>query len=199
MNRQSKPFTVEFLGTPEAGKTTVINQICTNFKEDDRIKYVRESAEITPSFFEKGSIPAHFWMRLNTSKSILEQIFSSNPNSIILIDRGIVDTIFWDYYFFKIGKLSPKEATHANDFFEDLGLMPDLIIYLTTTPTMAITRRGSEGRIVTSNFVSDFNDALSIFMKEISIPVFHLDTTYLTKEEVYSKVIREIIKKNTPS
>ena len=200
MNMRTTPFTVEFLGTPEAGKTTVISRmICTDFTEREKIVRIRESAEITPTFFEKGSIPAHFWMRLNTAKNILEKKFSSNSESIILIDRGIVDTIFWDYYFGKIGKLSPQKITHANDFFKDLELMPDLVVFLTTTPKEAITRRGGEGRIVTLEFVTNFNNALSTFMKEVSVPVFHLDTTYLTKDEVYSIVSQEIIKKSTSS
>ena len=199
MNMHTKPFTVEFLGTPEAGKTTVIGRICTEFAEREKIIYIRESAEFTPNFFEKGSIPAHFWMRLTTSRKILEKKFSSNPDSIILIDRGIVNTIFWDYYFEKTGKLSREKVSHANMFFEDLELMPDLIIFLTTTPEKSITRRGGEGRIVTLDFVSDFNNALITFMKEVTIPVFHLDTTHLSKDEVYIKVIQEIINRYTSS
>jgi hypothetical protein len=77
--------------------------------------------------------------------------------------------------------------------------MPDLIVFLTTTPQEAITRRGGEGRIVTLDFVTTFNNALSTFMKEVSIPVYHLDTTHLTKDEVYSSVTQEIIKKSNYS
>jgi GTPase SAR1 family protein len=91
---RAKPFTVEFLGTPEAGKTTVINQICRESTNRDKITYVRESAEITPNYFAKGSMQAHFWMRLTTAKKLLEKNFSSSADSIILVDRGIVDSIF---------------------------------------------------------------------------------------------------------
>lgn len=192
MNMHTAPFTVEFLGTPEAGKTTVINRICSDCSKFAKVTVLRESAEITPDFFEKGSIPAHFWMRLTTARGILEKKFSSIPNELILVDRGIVDTIFWDHYFGKIGKLSAEEVTHANVFFQDLGLIPNLIVFLTTTPKESISRRGGEGRIVTLDFVSDFNTALSTFMKEVTIPVYHLDTTNLSKDEVYSKVIQEI-------
>ena len=199
MSMRTKPFTVEFLGTPEAGKTTVINRICRDFIDREKIVYVRESAEITPKYFEKGSMQAHFWMRLTTARSVLERNYSSNPDSIILVDRGMIDTVFFDYYYGKQGLLSPEEVSHANTFFEDLKLMPDLVVFLTTTPQEAIARRGGEGRIVTLDFVKSFNNALSTFMKEITVPVFHLDTTHLTRDEVYYKVIKEIIKQSTPS
>lgn len=199
MSMRAKPFTVEFLGTPEAGKSTVINQICRESTNREKIIYVRESAEITPTYFTKGSMQAHFWMRLTTAKTLLEKNLSSSPDSIILVDRGIVDSIFFDYYYGTRNLLSPEEVSHANDFFKDLNLMPDLIVFLTTTPQEAITRRGGEGRIVTLDFVTTFNNALSTFMKGVSIPFFHLDTTHLTKDEVYSSVTQEIIKKSTHS
>lgn len=199
MSMRTTPFMVEFLGTPESGKTTVIGQICTNFHYCDKVVTVRESAEITPPFLHKGSVQAHFWMSLTSAKSIFEKKFSSNPDSLILIDRGIVDTIFWNNYHGKNGKLSPNEVSHTNAFFEDLKLMPNLIIFLTTTPENAIYRRGGEGRIVTLDFVSNFNNALNTFMKNVTIPVFHLDTSHLSKDEVYSKVIKEITDRYTSS
>lgn len=193
MNMHTKPFTVEFLGTPEAGKTTVIKRIEKDLSESINVKTIRESAEIVPNYFPKASIDAHFWMRLKTAQTLLEATLSSEKNDLILVDRGIVDTVFWDYYYGRTGKLTKEQVSHANTFFTDLNLVPDFIVFLSTTPEESIRRRGGEGRIVTINFVKDFNNALNSFMEQIPQPIYHLDTTCMSKDDVFDAVYEKII------
>ena len=71
--------------------------------------------------------------------------------------------------------------------------MPNLIIYLTTTPKEAIRRRGGEGSIVTLDFVDTFQSALNSFLRYYTIPVFKLDTTLMSKEDVYSTIYEKVI------
>lgn len=195
MSMHTTPFTVEFLGTPEAGKTTMIQCIHEELSKNMKVSILQESAEIVPSFFPKGSIDAHFWMRLTTARGVLEKKFSSEPYQLILVDREIIDTFFWDYYYGINNVLSQDKVSHANAFFEDLELLPNLVIFLSTTPEESIHRRGGEGRIVTLEFVNRFNEALFSFMEHVSIPVYHLDTTQMSKDMVFHNVLNEI-KKN---
>ena len=91
-------------------------------------------------------------MRLHTAQSLL-QSYASNAD-ITIADRGIIDTLFWDYLFFLQGKLSKSQCDTVNNFFTSLGYLPDFVIILTTSAEEAIARRGGEGRIVTKELYS---------------------------------------------
>lgn len=183
---------IEFLGTPEAGKTTTIHRLEEKLSETFNVSIIQESAEIVPASFPKGCIEAHFWMRLNTAKTVLEKQFS-NDSDILLIDRGLIDTLFWDYYFGKTKQLTPEEVIHTNNFFKSIGIhFPDLVVFLSTTPEEAILRRGGEGRIVTLDFLKHYNSLLNHFINTISVPVFHLDTTGLSTDLVLRNVIQNL-------
>lgn len=187
------PLTVEFLGTPEAGKTTTVHRLEEVLSREYRTSIVQESAEIVPSIFPKGSMEAHFWMRLNTAQYLLENKVSKDSHDVLLIDRGIVDTLFWDYYYQNIGKLSSEQVKIARDFLKSIGIsLPDLVVLMTTTPEEAIRRRGGEGRIVTMDFLKRFNHLLQSFIKTVSCPVFYLDTTGLSKDEVIDILLKKI-------
>ncbi len=190
--QNSKNMMIEFLGTPEAGKTTTIHRLQKELSKKYTISIMQEAAEIVPSYFPKGSIAAHFWMRLNTAKNILEYQFSTD-SEVLLIDRGLFDTLFWNYYYSSISQLSTEVAQLANKFFQNIGIKnPDLVVYLSTKPDEAINRRGGEGRIVTLDFLKNFNSLLDEFIKTIPVPVFHLDTTGLSKDDVFKEVLHNL-------
>lgn len=188
-----RPYRVEVLGTPEAGKTTTIKEVISSLGHKGyNVKYVQESAEVVPSEFTKGSIDAHIWMRLHTAQSLLQSAVSGAD--IVIADRGIVDTLFWDHLFFLQGKLSKSQRDIVNSFFESLGYLPDFVIIFTTSAEEAIARRGGEGRIVTKEFVKHYNSNLETFCKEsISIPKYEIDTTNLSVSEVKSRVENAIL------
>ena len=186
------PFMIEFLGTPEAGKTTTIHRLEEVMSEKYKISIIKESAEIVPAVFPKCSIEAHFWMRLTTAKTILEKQFS-NDSEAILIDRGLIDTLFWNFYYGSTGQLTTDEVKHINNFFQIIGIkFPDIVVFLSTTPEEAIRRRGGEGRLVTLDFLKYFNSLLESFMNTVSVPVVHLDTTGLSQDDVLQKILENI-------
>lgn len=48
-----RPFIVEFVGTPEAGKTTSVKMLRRSLEEKGyKVGLVRESAEIVPDMFK---------------------------------------------------------------------------------------------------------------------------------------------------
>ena len=186
-----KSLVIEVLGTPEAGKTSLISDLKSEFEKIRKTEIVAESSEILPKGFAKGSLEAKNWMGLNTAKLLLEKKFCS-PNTNILVDRGIVDALFWEYYYLQNQKQSVKQFQVQTQFFNNLGIAsPDLIVYLITTPEEAIRRRGGEGTLVTKAFVEKFNLCLEEFMKSISTPVLRIDTTKLTKQQVCNYVLKK--------
>lgn len=56
------PLVVEFLGTPEAGKTTTIHRLEKVLSNKYRTLINQESAELLPTVFKKGSLEANFWI-----------------------------------------------------------------------------------------------------------------------------------------
>lgn len=197
MSMHSGPFIVEFLGTPEAGKTTTIKRLEEELKEITNVSILQESAEIVPEVFQspeyKKSMEAHLWMRFTMVAEMLRQQCSCENGDIILADRGIVDAFCWNYFFSEQKKLNNSTVLHFKRLIENICRMPNLIIYLTTTPEEAIRRRGGEGSIVTLDFVDTFQSALNSFLRYYTIPVFKLDTTLMSKEDVYSTIYEKVI------
>ena len=110
MSMHSGPFIVEFLGTPEAGKTTTIKRLEEELKEITNVSILQESAEIVPEVFQspeyKKSMEAHLWMRFTMVAEMLRQQCSCENGDIILADRGIVDAFCWNYFFSEQKKLN---------------------------------------------------------------------------------------------
>ncbi len=194
--KNCRPLMIEFMGSPEAGKTTAIDSIVKSLNDLGIItSKIRESAESVPSYYPKGSLSAHFWMRLNTAKSISEQ-YHKNSDDVIIIDRGIYDTMFWNEIFKNKGELNKSECYVADSFFEMLHLKPDFTICLFVSPEESVFRRGGEGRIVTRAFISDFNTKLhyfTIMLKNQGTEVFELTTDKLSPEKVQTVLLNKIL------
>lgn len=188
-----RPYVVEVLGTPEAGKTSTIKAVISSLSNKEyNVKYIQESAEIVPSEFTKGSIEAHIWMRLHTAQSILHSLVSDAE--IVIVDRGTLDTLFWNYLFFQKGTFSKEQLVSADSFFKNFGFIPNFAIIFTTSPEEAIIRRNGEGRIVTKKFVKNFNDSLKSFSKkQILIPKLEINTTNMSIEAVTLQVENTIL------
>lgn len=178
-----RPYFVEVLGTPEAGKTTAIKGVISSLsRKGYTVQYIREAAEIVPEQFKKGSGEAHIWMGLNVAQNIMSAKFSNAD--IVLIDRGIFDILFWNDFHYKIGNLTQEQLNASNSFFKSFDLMPQLTIALTTEAEEAIRRRGGEGRIVTKAFLERYNQAFCEFCNEVIPDIIMLDTTNMTPSEV---------------
>ena len=188
-----RPYRVEVLGTPEAGKTTTIKEVISSLDSKGyNVNYVRESAEVVPSEFAKGSVDAHIWMRLHTAQALLHSYASSAD--IIIADRGTIDTFFWNHLYFLEGKLSKSQCDAINNFFKSLGYLPDFVIIFTTSAEEAIARRGGEGRIVTKEFIEHYNSTLETFCEKcISVPKYEIDTTHMSIGDVIEQVENAIL------
>lgn len=198
MNIQANgPFMVEFLGTPEAGRTSAIKKARKELSKIANVKVLQEAAAIIPDVFEtpeyKKSMEAHFWMRLTMAAKLLEQQCTCNPKDILLVDRGIVDAFCWNYYFAETGRIPNDVALHYCLLAKRLIDLPHLVIYLKTSPEEAVRRHGGEGEIVTSEFVRSFERSITSFLRFPPAPVFTLDTTGLSKDDIASVVCEEII------
>lgn len=94
-----RPFMVEFTGTPEAGKTTVIGNISNKLLNlGYSVLVLKESAEKLPDEIPKGTWDANLWMHYQTQSGVLKAMYSKAD--IVLIDRGYWIVNFMEISFF---------------------------------------------------------------------------------------------------
>lgn len=186
-----KPFIVEFTGTPEAGKTTVINIILKQLLEMGyKVKVYPESAENAPKNFPKGSLEENLWRNFDTAKHVLEAQFLSDYD-IVIFDRGALDRIFFIY----LDTVYTPEIALKNAPFEGIfrEYPPDILISFYVSEDEAIRRRGGEGRLVTKEFVSNYNRLLTTFINSLEVNKKVISTDNKTVEEVVETVQNSIL------
>ena len=174
MNRQ-KPFIVEFTGTPEAGKTTILTLLKQSLESSGfTVKVYPESAEKSKSIFPRDSygkskFDAKFWMHLETLKNLVEAPYQNYD--IILFDRGALDEKFW------------INLDACNGDFDDR------IIYLSKLFD-----------VVTRQFLERYNALLDLFVNSLKINKDIVCTDNMKVEEVLNVVVNSILENlNKPS
>lgn len=183
---ERKPFIVEFTGTPEAGKTTVINILHEQLlKMGYKVKIYPESAENSPKFFPKECIEAKLWINFDTTKHVLEAPFLDEYD-IILFDRGALDRLFFVY----LDSVYNPEIALKLGLFENIlkDYLPNLLIAFYVSEEESIKRRGGEGRLVTKEFVSNYNRLLTTFINSLEINKVLVSTDNKSIEEVVETV-----------
>ena len=188
---ERKPFIVEFTGSPEAGKTTVIHILQHRLlKMGYTVKVYPESAENCPKSFPKNSLEAKLWINLDTLTNIVQAPFLSEYD-IILFDRGAMDGLFW---------INIDATYHPNVFlktasFEELfkSYPPNLLIALYVSEDESIKRRGGEGKIVTKSFVEHYNSLFELFFNSLQCNSFFIRTDNLSIEEVVETAQKSIL------
>ena len=187
-----RPFIVEFVGTPEAGKTTSVKMLRRSLEEKGyKVGLVRESAEIVPDMFKTGSSKGNIWMTLKTAQKLYEEI--NNVRDIVLVDRGIVDSLSWNYLYAKRGEFSEEKSKCVENFFEAIGVKTDFIVALTIPTEESIRRRGGEGHVVNRKFIDEFNrEIIGNFLKSVEIDKVLLNTESKTPVEVHDWLLGAI-------
>lgn len=179
---QRKPFIVEFTGTPEAGKTTVIKHLHKRLIElGYKVKVYPESAENSPCFFPKGCIEAKLWINFDITKHVLEAPYQTDYD-IVLFDRGAVDNIFWMYLDSVYSPNVSSKTCILKNILTDY--YPDFLIALNVSVEETIKRRGGEGRLVTREFVTNYNRLFKSFINSLQINKVNISTENKSIEEV---------------
>lgn len=177
-----KPFIVEFTGTPEAGKTTVINALYEKLINlGYTVKVYPESAEKSKKIFPRNSQEAKLWTNVNTLQHLIEAPFLTEYD-IIIFDRGAMDRLFWIYmdsikdfqFASKMNSLTPLLYNYS----------PDLLITFKVSIKESLRRRGGEGHIVTKDFLMEYNRLLDVFINSLRINKVIVSTDNLAIDEV---------------
>ena len=107
----TKPYVIEFTGTPRTGKTTLINNLCDFFKMDGfdviALKEFATSIQCSEEAYAEFENIIKNEILKNTLKELKEAI-SQNPD-IILIDRSLFDRTIWMDRLYNKNGLSKQE------------------------------------------------------------------------------------------
>ena len=194
MKNTKYPFMVEFTGSPEAGKTTCIQNLINRFNETNlKVHVIRESAEVVDKNIPKGSFESHLSMRLLTLNKIIEAKYNSSYD-IVLIDRGLIDGVIFTLMFLIRNMDCFDECSNLIDLLLSLkkSLLPDFLVILESSPDVSIKRKGHEGRLVNNDFIKNYNALLNAFEKNAQIPHCLIDTSFSTKIEITNVVFNYI-------
>lgn len=132
----SKPFVIEFCGTPRTGKTTTINNIYDFFKKGGfNIQIIEEFT--TSKYYKENLKNKYKNMNLQDSNiAILEEVtnqlikaISTNPE-IILIDRSINDRQIWNHRRYLKGDITEAKYKELKEKYSLMSkqLIDSLVI-----------------------------------------------------------------------
>lgn len=193
MSSNSRPYVVEFSGTPEAGKTTAIQNVASLLHDTGySVKVIRESAEDLPEIFPKASFDSQLWM-LGTTLRELALARNMKNVDIVLVDRGMLDLMFWNEIAFLLSNCTAQQKNCKKFFLKSLDLMPDYFIAFSSSPEESIKRRGGEGRLVTANFISRYNYFFTQFYQALEVPKLWINTNDLSREEIAGILFGKIL------
>lgn len=188
-----RPFMVEFIGTPEGGKTTSIVNVANILKSMGyTVSILKESAEKLPKEIPKGSWDANLWMHYQTQAGVLKAKFFDSD--VVLIDRGLVDSNFYGKKFLWEGVCTQLEYGKFRMQFMD-ELFPDFVLALIVKPKVAVQRRGVEGHLVNERYIKDYNKLFLKYYKEIECcPKELIDTTKFSVYEMNQEILKVLLK-----
>lgn len=108
-----------------------------------------------------------------------------NPD-LLLIDRGLLDFRFWNYFYEQNGKATHEEvqALQSKPEFNSKDLVPDLFLAVTVSLEEAIRRNPSLAK--KADWVENHNTLFNSFYTSYKGPKSTLDTTELSREGVIS-------------
>lgn len=195
-----KPIVIEFTGTPNSGKTTLIRGLEKELiSRNYNVEVKQEDAELVPKNIPKKTWARNSWITFGQLQSLIEVKFSNAD--IILFDRGYYDALFWTQFLYHQGSCTLDESVTLYKVLKETNavynLIPDWLFIIDVSTGVSIERRKKMGgKIVLTNeeFISTYKMELEEFYKGIISNQWRLNTTTLTIEEVRNVALKQILK-----
>lgn len=205
----SKPFVIEFSGTPRTGKTTTINNLYDFFKKGGFNTTIIE--EFTTSKYYKEVFKEKY-KNLSTTElniAIIEEVTKQLENAlhsdkeIILIDRSINDRQIWNYRRYISGNMPEELYYETTEKYSSIS--KELIDFLVITYAESLTSLkrdySSSLALEKRNFLNidnldEYNNSLKdieeLFKTSVEDSIL-LDTTSMSMSDVSVEVASQIM------
>jgi predicted NUDIX family phosphoesterase len=188
-----RPIVIEFAGVPKAGKTTTLNTINGFLKRCGfRVETVIERASVCP-IRDKKHFNFNVWTACTSLAQILEKTQeppSATDPEILILDRGLFDSLSWLSMMEKMGRLRREERKTIEDFLliSDWRKRISGVVVMKASPLDSMEReRGTlpvvaSGSImneeVISQMLANTNQCIERFRNRFNI--FDVDTSRST-------------------
>lgn len=205
----SKPFVIEFCGTPRTGKTTTINNLYDFFKKGGfDIKLIEEFT--TSKYYKKEFCKEIANMSsANRHIAICEEVYSelksecNSNNEIVLIDRSINDRQIWNHRNYLLGNMSDDiYLSLASDYSKLSKSMIDFLVCTYTDPLVSLKRDYTsslaleERRFLNEENIKAYNNSLNkvqdLLERSVDNSIF-LDTTTISPRDTSVEVASNIL------
>ena len=197
-NIDKPPLIIELAGTPNSGKTSLINELENVFgRFKIKCKIICETAQYC-KISNKKSPEFNYWTALETIQRIMVVI--DQGYKLILCDRGIFDALTWLRFYYNRNLIGESEYRKSVDFYllSRWRQFVHYIILITCEPNMAIQRDSAYkefekyGTIVNPETLEDINNAINNTKQKYE-SFFNRIITYDTTKDIEN--IKSEIKK----
>ena len=205
----SKPFVIEFSGTPRTGKTTTINNLYDFFKKGGfKVTLVEEFT--TSKYYKEVFFPQYKsanMLELNMAiiKETTKQLESAIKldTDIILIDRSINDRQIWNYRRYLRKDIDEKTYLEAKEKYSKIS--SKLIDFLVITYADAIVslKRDYNSSLalekrtfLNTENINEYNNSLNALQELFNNSVKNfilLDTSYMNMNDVSIAIAEKIM------
>jgi len=201
-----KPIVIEFAGTPKAGKTTTLSQLNAFLKRCGfKVEVVIERASLCP-IKDKKHVNFNIWTVCTTLSQILEKTQTPprpDDPQILILDRGIFDSIFWLRLMERLQRIRPLERKVVEDFL----LIPDWrdrvagVILMSASPTDAMQREQgmlpvfeAKGSIMNEAVLKQMTDVVHQTEKDMEslFRVFSVNTSVGENKENPKRTVEKV-------
>ncbi len=162
----SRPFVVEFAGAPKSGKSTLVEAVRHFFsRQGYRVHVLTERASICPIPI-KGHLFFNTWCFTSMLSELLEN--SETDSDILIVDRGLFDSLIWLKLQQNRGELTESEFNHFENFIllDRWKKLFDACIVLNVSSSEALRREQekhisrSVGSVMNEDFLNTLNAAV---------------------------------------
>lgn len=202
-----RPIFIEFSGTPNSGKTTLIKGLSDYLiSRSYSVKIMREDAEIVPNYIPKKTWDRNLWITCSQLTSLIASVYDEDVD-IVIFDRGYIDALFWANFYLFQRVIEIEDFLSITNFLEYLNnhlyLEPDCFIGVDVSPEVSLKRRMKQNSSVqvtmsTTEFLTMYSEYFKDFcFNHISsnVPVCYLDTS--TKDvDAATKVVINYLENN---
>ena len=139
-----RPFVIEFAGTPKSGKSTSVEAIRHFFsRQDFQVHVLAERAAECPISM-KGHLFFNTWCLVSMLAELLAN--TETQSDIIIVDRGLLDSLVWLHLQEARGELTPEEydTIEAFTLLQRWRSLFDAVVVMRVSAKEAIKRENAQ-------------------------------------------------------
>jgi len=196
------PLIIEFAGTPKAGKTTCVDAIARFFRRNDiPVHIITERASLCP-IIDKHHLFFNTWTGSTSLAQLLEAREKRVP--IIILDRGIFDTLVWMNFLQTWQAITPDELKKIEDYYllNRCTSLVNIVVALSADPKIALAREFKDqiiekhGSIMNPENLFGYNESLkkALVKYKDNFQILNIDTTKTIPVEGVKTIAYELLK-----